>query len=134
MAKEKVYRNETAVKKTIKELLDKHGWFHWAAAASPFGATGIADRLAFRDGVLMAVEAKFGYNKPTTLQKAFLESIAAESGFGFVVNEKTLPAFAQFLEAFDRSCAATSKGERVAEGDGGALLECSRIMTEMVVS
>ena len=134
MAKEKVYRNETAVKKTIKELLDKHGWFHWAAAASPFGATGISDRLAFRDGVLLCVEAKFGKNKPTALQKAFLESIAAESGFGFVVNEKTLPAFAEFLIAFDRSCAVTANGERMADEDGATMLQCLHDLTEMVVA
>ena len=60
MAGPKVYKNETAVKKEIKRLLDQHKWFHWAAAASPFGATGISDRLAFRDGVLLCVEAKFG--------------------------------------------------------------------------
>ena len=134
MAGPKVYRNETAVKKTIKELLDKHKWFHWAAAASPYGATGISDRLAFRDGVLLAIEAKFGNNKPTTLQKAFLESIAAESGFGVVVNEVTLPTFALFLDVFDRSCEASAKGEKMADEDGATMLQCLHDLTRMVVS
>ena len=134
MPKEKVYRNETAVKKEIKRLLDKHSWFHWAAAASPFGATGISDRLAFRDGVLLCVEAKFGKNKPTAMQKAFLESIAAESGFGFVVNEKNLPAFALFLVLFDLSCSAVAGGEKVADEDGATMLQCLHDLTEMVVS
>ena len=134
MPKEKVYRNETAVKKEIKRLLDKHLWFHWAAAASPFGATGISDRLAFRDGVLLCVEAKFGKNKPTAMQKAFLESIAAESGFGFVVSEKNLPAFETFLEVFDLSCAAVANGEKVADEDGATMLQCLHDLTELVVS
>ena len=134
MEREKAYKNETAVKKEIKRLLDKHLWFHWAAAASPFGTYGISDRLAFRDGVLMAVEAKFGKNKPTALQKAFLESISAESGFGFVVSEKNLPAFETFLDVFDRSCAVTANGERMADEDGATMLQCLHALTEMVVS
>ena len=134
MAKEKVYRNENDVKKEIKILLNNHHWFHWAAAASPFGATGISDRLAFRDGVLLCVEAKFGKNKPTAMQKAFLESIAAESGFGFVVNERNLPALAEFLIVFDRSCQGASGGEKVADEDGATMLQCLHDLTEMVVS
>lgn len=134
MAKEKIYRNENDVKKEIKQLLDNHHWFHWAAAASPFGATGISDRLAFRDGVLLCVEAKFGKNKPTAMQKAFLESIAAESGFGFVVNEKNLPALALFLVLFDLSCSAVANGEKVADEDGATMLQCLHDLTEMVVS
>ena len=134
MAKEKVYRNENDVKKEIKILLNNHHWFHWAAAASPFGATGISDRLAFRDGVLLCVEAKFGKNKPTAMQKAFLESIAAESGFGFVVSEKNLPAFETFLEVFDLSCAAVANGEKVADEDGATMLQCLHDLTELVVS
>ena len=133
MAKEKVYKNETAVKKTVRELLDKHKWFHWNAGAGAYTATGISDRLAFRDGIFMAIEAKFGYNKPTTLQKAFLESIAAETGFGFVVNEKLLPTFELFLDIFDRSCAMAARGEKMSDEDGATLLECSRLLTEMVV-
>ena len=134
MAKEKVYRNENDVKKEIKILLNNHHWFHWAAAASPFGATGISDRLAFRDGVLMAIEAKFGKNKPTAMQKAFLESISAESGFGFVVSERNLPAFETFLDVFDRSCQGASEGERVADEDGATMLQCLHDLTEMVVA
>ena len=134
MAKEKVYRNENDVKKEIKILLNNHHWFHWAAAASPFGATGISDRLAFRDGVLLCVEAKFGKNKPTAMQKAFLESIAAESGFGFVVNERNLPAFALFMVLFDLSCAAVANGEKVPDNEGATMLQCLHDLTEMVVS
>ena len=134
MAGPKVYKNENAVKKEIKRLLDAHKWFHWAAAASPFGATGISDRLAFREGVLLAVEAKFGKNKPTAMQKAFLESIAAESGFGIVVNEVTLPTFALFLDVFDRSCSGASKGMKLVDEDGATLLQCLHDLTEMVVA
>ena len=134
MAGPKVYKNETAVKAEIKILLNRHKWFHWPAAAGPYGSTGVADRLAFRDGVLMAIEAKFGKNRPTAMQKAFLESVAAESGFGFVVNEVTLPTFALFLSVFDRSCAAASKGEKMMDEDGATMLQCLHDLTEMVVS
>jgi hypothetical protein len=134
LAKEKIYKNETAVKKTIKELLDKHKWFHWNAGAGAFSATGVADRLALRDGIFMAVEAKFGYNKPTTMQKGFLESIAAETGFGFVVNEKTLSTFALFLQLYDASCLASAKGGRLNDEDGAVFMQCLHDLTAMVVS
>ena len=82
----------------------------------------------------MAIEAKFGYNKPTTLQKAFLESVAAETGFGFVVNEKTLSTFALFLQLYDASCLASSQGKRLNDEDGATMLDCMRLLTAMVVS
>jgi hypothetical protein len=133
VAREKSYRSENDVKREIKRLLDKHGWFHWTAAAGAFSATGIADRLALRAGVFLAVEAKFGKNRPTRLQKAYLQSIMAEGGFGFCANETHLPILQTWLETFDRASQAFAQGQKPAHEDGALLLDCVRALTELTV-
>jgi hypothetical protein len=128
------YKSERDVKKQVKKLLTDHKWFWWMPSANGYGTQGVSDIIAFRAGVLLCAETKFGKNKHTAMQKAFLESIAAESGFGFIINEKNLPAFAEFLIVFDRSCQGASEGEKVADEDGATMLQCLHDLTEMVVS
>lgn len=133
MTKIKTYKRENDVKKEIKRLLDEHKWFHWPAAASGFSVYGLSDRMAFRGGVFLAIEAKFGKNKPSTLQKAFLESIMSEGGFGFVVNETNIDTFARWLSLFDNAAACVSKNEKVPDETGATLLDCVRELTTGVV-
>ena len=128
------YKSERDVKKQVKKLLTDHKWFWWMPSANGYGTQGVSDIIAFRAGVLLCAETKFGKNKPTAMQKAFLESIAAESGFGFAINEKLLPTFALFLVLFDLSCAAVANGEKVADEDGATMLQCLHDLTEMVVA
>jgi hypothetical protein len=124
---------EKDVKAEVKKLLTRHKWFWWMPGANGFGAQGVADFLALRDGVFMAVETKFGKNKPSQLQRAFLESVAAEDGFGLVVTETTLPVFAAFLTAFDAAAATVSDGQKVQASDGAAMLDAIRLLTEAIV-
>lgn len=134
MAREKVYKSEKDVKKEIKRLLTEHGWFFWMPPMNGYGASGVSDILAVRAGVFLAVEAKFGYNRPSTLQKAFLMSIMAESCFGFVVDDETIVAFRSWLEAFDRATAMTALGKSPADEDGAAMLDAIKFMTTAIVS
>ena len=127
------YKNETAVKKHIKELMTAHLWFHWPAAAGAFTSVGVADRLSIRAGVFLAVEAKFNGNRPTPLQKAFLQSIMAEGGFGFVVDEKNILVFQTWLETFDRTTQAVQRGHKPLDEDMALLLDCVRTLTELIV-
>ena len=124
-------RLESATKDDINDLLDKHGWFWWSGKADMFGKSGISDKMAFRHGILMAIEAKRGTKKPTptALQIGFLNSIRANNGFGFVVNDARLPHLAAFLEAFDRAQSAKSKGEKVVDEDGSIMLNAIAEMT-----
>lgn len=123
------YSNEKDVKRDVKKLLDKHNWFWWMPAANGYGATGIADFNAIRGGVFLAVETKFGKNKPTVRQKAYLTSIQSETGIAFVVNEKTLPVFEGWLAAFDRSMEAAAKQENPSQEDGAYLIDAIRLLT-----
>lgn len=142
MATEKTYRNEKDVKKEVRRLLEKHGYHWWMPPANGFGKVGVSDFHAIKPGpVFLAIETKFGDNKPTPHQKAFLETIMSCQAFGFVVSEKTLWALQTFLECFDRSASnimehAREKGDIAAVGleDGASLLEAIRILTEPVVS
>lgn len=129
----KTYTSEKDVKASVKKLLDKHKYFWWMPPANGFGKVGVSDFNALRAGVFVAVETKFGNNKPTAAQKAYLQSVIAEDGFGFVVNEKTIDTFAKWLEAFDRAAEATAKKEKVASEDGAAMLDCIKLMTDDIV-
>jgi hypothetical protein len=133
-AKTVAYRNEGDVKKQVKKLLTQHGYFFWMPAAGAFGKSGTADICSIKNGVFLAVETKFGKNTPTAMQRGFLESINAAQGFGFVVCEKRVGYFAQWLGLFDEAAAAQARGEDVPVTNGAAMLECMRLMTEELVA
>jgi hypothetical protein len=128
MAKEITYTNEADVKKQVKKLLNQHHWFWWMPPANGFGRTGISDFNALRGGVFLAIETKFGTNKPTHMQVGFLESVASESGMAFVVNEKNLDALAVWLERFDQAVKAQSEGRDVEQSDGAAMVDAMASM------
>lgn len=133
MAKEKIYKSEKDVKEQIKTLLKKRGWFYWMPPANGFGKVGIADLHALRAGVFLAVEAKFGKNKCSPHQKAFIQSILAEEGMAFVVSDRTIQDFETWLDAFDRAVTQTSQGKPVLEDDGALMLNAIAKMTELAV-
>ena len=123
-------KNEKDVKKEVKKLLDKHKWFWWMPPANGFGKIGVADFNAIRGGVFMAVETKFGANKPTVHQKAYLSSILAEDGFGFVVTDKNLDWFASFLQSFDKAAAGFANKTEPETEDGAMMLNAIKELTD----
>lgn len=128
MAKETTYTNEADVKRRVKKLLDQHKWFWFMPPANGFGRTGISDFLALRGGVLIAVETKFGKNKPTPMQVGFLESIQSESGISFVVNDQNIFAFELWLAHFDNAVKAQAEERDVDPADGAAMLDAMQVM------
>ena len=129
MAKPPSYTTESDVKRDVKKLLNTHRWFWWMPSNNGYGVSGVSDFCALRGGVFLAIETKFDKRKPTAMQKGFLQSVEAEHGFAFVVNEHRLEALRLWLEAFDRSVAATSKNERPTDEDGALMLDCIGAMT-----
>lgn len=99
-------KDEKGVKTLIKRLLDFHGYFHWMPPANGYGTLGVHDHNAIKDGVFLTIEAKFGNNKPTPMQRAFAGHIIANSGMAFCVTEKNIDHFAMWLESFEvaRQC------------------------------
>lgn len=120
-------KNEKGVKARVKKLLDKHNYFWWMPAANGFGTQGVADFLAVRKGLFIAVETKFGGNKPYAMQRAFLDSIAAEDHFAFVVDEKNLDVFERFLQLLDESIQRTAtEGKPPTDEQGAGMVDCIR--------
>lgn len=130
MTKTYTFKSEKDVKRRIKVLLDKHGWYHWMPPANGFGRGGVSDHLAIRAGVFMAIEAKFGKNKPSENQKDFLREIKEQDGFAFVVNDENIAWFDVFLQAFDKAMEAQQRGEEPTHADGAAMLNAMRELTE----
>ena len=125
------YKREKDVKARVKKLLDTYDWFWWMPSANGFGTPGIADICALhKGGVFLGVETKFGSNKPTEHQKAFLETINANNSFGFVVSDTTIDAFEQWLKNFDASVKLTSHQKPIPDEVGAAVVEAIRILTE----
>lgn len=118
----KTYSKEAHVKDDVKALLDKHGWFWFMPPANAYGKSGIADIIALKRGTFLAVETKFGSNKPTAQQVGFLNSVRACDGFAFVVNEKVLAWLDAFLESFDIAAEARMKRQEVPPEHGARML------------
>ena len=131
-------KNEKGVKARVKVLLDKFGWFWWMPPANGFGKGGISDFNALKNGVFLAVETKFGTNKPTALQVGYCHSIQAEKGFAFCVNERNLAWFETWLQSFDNAVAGVAahvgddKEHGVDPADGALLLNAISALTEML--
>jgi len=129
----RTYTKEADVKAEVKKLLGKHGWFFWMPPMNGYGQTGVSDFNALRAGVFLAIETKFGSNKPSPMQKGYLQSITAEGGFGFVVNEKNLDWFRGWLEAFDTASKAVEQGDKPSADDGTYMLNAIAAMTELTL-
>jgi len=131
--------NEKGVKKLVRDLLNFHGWWTWMPSANGYGAQGVLDHLAIKDGTFMAIEAKFGYNKPSALQKSFAAQLIANSAFAFCVNEKNIDHLAWFLESYDVSTEASrlalaegrDPNEATPDEHGARMLNAISALTEM---
>lgn len=123
-------KDEKGVKRIIKQLLDFHGYFHWMPAANGYGAQGVADHLALKDGVFLSVEAKFGTNKPKPTQVQFACHILANDGFAFCVNERNIDHFAMWLESFEVATRCQQAGGAIPDEHGARMLNAISVLTD----
>lgn len=91
------FKTEADVKAAVKKLLVGAGWYYWMPPAAAYGRSGISDFHAIKDGVFLAIETKFGNNKPTPMQVQFLGHISAHGGRTLVINEKNLDDLVKLL-------------------------------------
>lgn len=123
--------NEKGVKLLIKRLLDFHGWFHWATSANGYGQQGVSDRLAIKDGVFLAIEAKFGGNKPKPVQKMFAMQVMANDGFAFCANEKNIDHLAMWLESFQIATMRVQQKQPPSDEHGARMLNAISVLTDL---
>jgi Holliday junction resolvase len=125
-------KNEKDVKAKVKKLLDKFGWFWFMPPANAYGRSGISDIIALKAGVMLAIETKFGANKPTAMQVAFLNSVNAESAFAFVVNEGNLNWLEVFLEDFNSQTDLVATEGKMANDAGARLVDAIRALQALI--
>lgn len=132
------FTSEKSVKKAVKDLLNKYDWFWWMPPANGFGKSGVSDFNALKNGVFLAIETKFNGNTPTPLQKAYIESIYAQQGLGFVVDETNIEWLDQWLLAFDKNVEAVQQSgggdprEAVDADYGSLMLNATAKLTELL--
>lgn len=124
-------KDEGGVKKLIKRLLDFHGWYHWMPPANGYGKGGISDHNAIKNGVFLAIEAKFKDNTPTANQKGFALQVMANDGFAFCVNEKNIDHLAMWLESFEIATQHSARNQEVPEEHGARMLNAISVLTDL---
>lgn len=123
--------NEKGVKTFIKRLLDFHGWFTWMPAANGYGLQGVSDHLALKTGVFLAIEAKFGSNKPKPQQKSFAAQVIANDAFAFCVNEKNIDHLAMWLESFEIATQHEMQKLEVPPEHGARMMNAMSALTDL---
>jgi hypothetical protein len=124
----KPMRDEKGVKENVKRLLNHFGYFWWMPPANGFGKVGVSDFHAIKAGVFIAIETKFGSNKPTVHQRAFLESIQSMDGFGFVVNDKTVEHLYWFLKDFNSEADRVAADQMISNEGGARMVDAMRAL------
>ncbi len=78
--------NESALIKKIRTyLMNLDGCFFWKEHGGQYGTAGIPDIIVCYHGRFVALEAKVGKNKPTSLQAATIKQIQKAGGTAAVV-------------------------------------------------
>lgn len=98
--KRRTFASESDVKRIVRDIIDMLGGFSFMPPANGFGRSGVSDIVAVIDGKAVAIETKFGRNKPTALQLQFGEKWLQAGGFFMVVNESNLMEFVSCLIDF----------------------------------
>lgn len=119
---------ESLVKTHIKELLKDHNWRSWPITQTAYSIAGVADRIALRDGVFMAIEAKVHPGKPTPAQIKFLREVSSENSLAFVVSDRTMDVFRQFLDAFDVAREAQMRNRDASEQTKAILVTATNVL------
>ena len=97
----KAHPVEGDVKAAIKKLLAKHGWYAFMPPANTFGANGISDILALKDGQFLAIEVKLKKATGSANQESFMQAVRDHGGVAMLVNQAGLPEFEAWLGKFD---------------------------------
>lgn len=93
--------SERSVKQAVIRRLKKYGAWHTMPHQSGFSSRGVPDILACYKGYFIAIECKFGKNKPTALQEQQLEKIYRAGGVAVVIDENNLDMVEDILGGID---------------------------------
>ena len=91
-------KNEADVKKRVKQILKELGAWWYMPVPSGYGVQGIPDFIVCYKGLFVAIETKYGKNKPTKWQDIRLDEIAKHQGLALVINEENVEGLAEIME------------------------------------
>ena len=97
-------KNEADVKKVVKEILTRRGAYFFMPVQTGYGRLGIPDFAVCYQGYYIAIETKFGGNKPTAHQFKELDLVQVAGGRALVINEKNLSMLEMCLDFLDAHC------------------------------
>ena len=89
---------ESAVKKLVKEVLDKYGAYYFSPVTGGYGKSGVPDIIACFKGHFIGIECKAGRGVPTALQYREMRRIQAAGGHAMVINENTIGVISELFE------------------------------------
>lgn len=123
----RTYSRESDVKAEVRRLLTNDGWYWWMPPANGFGKSNV-DFNALKWGRFLAVETKFGTNKPTAMQKQYLNEVSKQQGYALVVTDRTMPMFVQWLAAMREHMVCPT------DTTDARLLDALRVLTQPLLS
>lgn len=88
---------EVKVKRRVVAQLDLLGAYYFYPVTGGYGSSGVPDIVGCYKGKFFAIECKAGKNKPTPLQQKNIDSIAAQGGAVWVVNEENMMGVTAWL-------------------------------------
>src|SRR6056297_2732099 len=91
-------KKEADVKKRVKEILKDLGAWYYMPVPTGYGVQGIPDFIVCYRGLFIAIETKFGGNKPSKWQEIRLREIDEHGGLALVIDEKNVEGLAEILE------------------------------------
>lgn len=83
-------KKEADVKAEVKKILKNLGIWYFMPVPTGYGVQGIPDIICCAEGVFIAIETKFGRNKPTKWQEIRLNEIDEAGGFAWVIDEENV--------------------------------------------
>lgn len=95
----KKYTKEADVKAEIRKILNELAVWYFMPSMNGYGRQGIPDFICCFKGHFLAIEAKFGGNKPTLMQTKELISIQAHGGTTLILDETLLDTLKPYLQA-----------------------------------
>lgn len=88
---------ESRVKSRVVAQLKMLKAYYFYPVTGGYGASGVPDIVGCYKGKFFAIECKAGKNKPTALQQRNIDSIAAQGGAVWVVNEENMDGVTAWL-------------------------------------
>ena len=81
----------------VTRQLKALGAYYFYPVTGGYGASGVPDIVGCFKGKFFAIECKAGKNKPTPLQQKNIDTIAAQGGAVWVVNEDNMDGVTAWL-------------------------------------